>query len=54
MGVTAQEVIEESNRYYRRCDSGDRPAVGFVDIKFCVVSEIWSGLKLVIWGSERM
>ncbi len=27
--------------------------MGFVDIKVCAVSEIWSGLKLVIRKSER-
>lgn len=27
--------------------------MGFVDIKVCAVSEIWSGLKLVIRVSER-
>jgi hypothetical protein len=27
--------------------------LGFVDIKVCAVSEIWSGLKLVIRVSER-
>ena len=27
--------------------------LGFVDIKVCAVSEIWSGLKLVIRKSER-
>lgn len=27
--------------------------VGFVDIKVCAVSEVWSGLKLVIRVSER-
>ena len=27
--------------------------MGFVDIKVCAVSEIWSGLKLVIRMSER-
>lgn len=27
--------------------------MGFVDIKVCAVSEIWSGLKLVIRRSER-
>lgn len=27
--------------------------LGFVDIKVCAVSEIWSGLKLVIRRSER-
>jgi len=28
--------------------------LGFVDIKVCAVSEIWSGLKLVIRKSERL
>ena len=28
--------------------------MGFVDIKVCAVSEIWSGLKLVIRKSERL
>jgi len=27
--------------------------LGFVDIKVCAVSEVWSGLKLVIRKSER-
>ena len=27
--------------------------MGFVDIKVCAVSEVWSGLKLVIRKSER-
>lgn len=27
--------------------------LGFVDIKVCAVSEVWSGLKLVIRRSER-
>ena len=27
--------------------------LGFVDIKVCAVSEVWSGLKLVIRVSER-
>ena len=27
--------------------------IGFVDIKVCAVSEVWSGLKLVIRKSER-
>jgi hypothetical protein len=27
--------------------------LGFVDVKVCAVSEIWSGLKLVIRKSER-
>ena len=27
--------------------------LGFVDIKVCAVSEIWSGLKLMIRKSER-
>ena len=27
--------------------------MGFVDIKVCAVSEVWSGLKLVIRASER-
>jgi hypothetical protein len=27
--------------------------MGFVDVKVCAVSEIWSGLKLVIRKSER-
>ena len=27
--------------------------LGFVDIKVCAVSNIWSGLKLVIRKSER-
>lgn len=27
--------------------------IGFVDIKVCAVSEIWSGLKLVIRKTER-
>jgi len=27
--------------------------LGFVDIKVCAVSEVWSGLKLVIRSSER-
>lgn len=27
--------------------------MGFVDIKVCAVSEVWSGLKLVIRRSER-
>jgi len=27
--------------------------LGFVDIKVCAVSEIWSGLKLVVRKSER-
>ncbi len=27
--------------------------MGYVDIKVCAVSEIWSGLKLVIRKSER-
>jgi hypothetical protein len=27
--------------------------MGFVDIKVCAVSEVWSGLKLVIRVSER-
>jgi hypothetical protein len=28
--------------------------LGFVDIKVCAVSEVWSGLKLVIRVSERV
>jgi hypothetical protein len=28
--------------------------MGFVDIKVCAVSDIWSGLKLVIRKSERL
>lgn len=28
-------------------------SMGFVDIKVCAVSEVWSGLKLVIRKSER-
>ena len=28
--------------------------LGFVDIKVCAVSEVWSGLKLVIRLSERL
>lgn len=28
--------------------------LGFVDIKVCAVSEVWSGLKLVIRVSERI
>jgi Protein of unknown function (DUF3052) len=28
--------------------------MGFVDIKVCAVSEVWSGLKLVIRKSERI
>lgn len=28
-------------------------SLGFVDIKVCAVSEVWSGLKLVIRKSER-
>lgn len=28
--------------------------LGFVDIKVCAVSEVWSGLKLVIRKSERV
>jgi len=28
-------------------------SLGFVDIKVCAVSEVWSGLKLVIRVSER-
>jgi len=28
--------------------------LGFVDIKVCAVSEVWSGLKLVIRKSERL
>ncbi|HEX6973176.1 MAG TPA: hypothetical protein VF147_02180, partial [Vicinamibacterales bacterium] len=27
--------------------------LGFVDIKVCAVSDVWSGLKLVIRKSER-
>ena len=27
--------------------------LGFVDVKVCAVSEVWSGLKLVIRKSER-
>jgi hypothetical protein len=27
--------------------------LGFVDVKVCAVSEVWSGLKLVIRASER-
>ncbi len=27
--------------------------MGFVDIKVCAVSDVWSGLKLVIRKSER-
>jgi len=27
--------------------------MGYVDIKVCAVSDIWSGLKLVIRKSER-
>jgi len=27
--------------------------LGFVDIKVCAVSDVWSGLKLVIRRSER-
>ncbi len=27
--------------------------IGFVDVKVCAVSEVWSGLKLVIRKSER-
>ncbi len=27
--------------------------MGFVDVKVCAVSEVWSGLKLVIRKSER-
>ncbi|NWF63002.1 MAG: DUF3052 family protein, partial [Chloroflexi bacterium] len=27
--------------------------LGFVDVKVCAVSEVWSGLKLVIRVSER-
>lgn len=30
------------------------PPLGFVDIKVCVVSDVWSGLKLVIRKSERI
>ena len=28
--------------------------LGFVDVKVCAVSEVWSGLKLVIRKSERV
>jgi hypothetical protein len=28
--------------------------LGFVDIKVCAVSEVWSGLKIVIRKSERL
>lgn len=28
--------------------------LGFVDVKVCAVSEVWSGLKLVIRKSERI
>jgi hypothetical protein len=27
--------------------------MGFVDVKVCAVSDVWSGLKLVIRKSER-
>lgn len=32
---------------------GLAPPLGFVDVKVCAVSEVWSGLKLVIRRSER-
>jgi hypothetical protein len=28
-------------------------SMGFVDVKVCAVTEVWSGLKLVIRKSER-
>jgi hypothetical protein len=27
--------------------------LGFVDVKVCAIDETWSGLKLMVWSSER-
>jgi len=49
----AEAGVAHRHRRHRGRDPRARPALGFVDVKVCAVTEVWSALKLVVRSELR-